>query len=250
MKVGIMQPYAFPYIGYFQLINYVDKWVIFDDTQYISKGWVNRNRILHPDIEKEWQYFSIPLKKHSLQCRLNDVVINENMSWRAEFLGKLTSYKKKAPFYKQTLNFVESCIDTEFSTLSEWLEFSIIQTCNYLDISLDHDVFSKMDVDTKNVAHPGQWALEIADSIGAKEYVNPSGGYEIFNEDEFKERGIKLSFLKPKLHSYSQRREKYIAGLSIIDVMMWNDKDAIKNMLNNYEIGSKSNLIAEHNNES
>ena len=79
MRVGIMQPYVFPYIGYFQLINYVDKWVVFDNTQYISKGWVNRNRILHPEVKKEWQYFTVPVKKHTRESRIKDIEVNEGV---------------------------------------------------------------------------------------------------------------------------------------------------------------------------
>ena len=121
MKIGIMQPYAFPYLGYFQLINYVDKWVIFDDIQYISKGWINRNRILHPDLKKEWQYFTVPIKKHSRESRIKDIEINEELEWRDAFLGKLTSYKKKAPFYKETVEFIGDCVNIESSSLVKWL---------------------------------------------------------------------------------------------------------------------------------
>ena len=110
MRLAIMQPYTFPYIGYFQLINYADKWVVFDDTQYISKGWINRNRILHPESQKEWQYFTVPVKKHSRECRINHVEINDNTDWRTELLGKLTAYKRKAPYYRETKEFVENCI--------------------------------------------------------------------------------------------------------------------------------------------
>ena len=242
MKVGIMQPYVFPYIGYFQLINYVDKWVIFDDTQYISKGWVNRNRILHPDIKKEWQYFSIPLRKHSHECRIKDVEINEDIDWKSELLGKLTSYKKKAPFYTQTVEFVDDCLSVKCPTLSEWLELTLNRTCEHLNIPFDYSIFSKMEVNTENIEHAGQWALKIADIIGADEYVNPPGGFDIFNENEFKEKNIELKFLQPNLSSYVQRRDGFVPGLSIIDVMMWNEKGEIRKMLNDYEIVTQAQL--------
>jgi len=185
MKLAIMQPYTFPYLGYFQLINYVDKWVIFDDTQYISKGWINRNRILHPDEKKEWQYFTVPIKKHHLESKIKDVEINDDLKWRDEFLGKLTSYKKKAPFYAETREFIGDCISFNCSTISEWAEFTLKSTCNYLSIPFDYLIFSKMKINTDNIEHAGQWALEIADAMDADEYVNPHGGYSIFNENEF-----------------------------------------------------------------
>jgi hypothetical protein len=242
MKIGIMQPYTFPYIGYFQLINYVDKWVIFDDTQYISKGWINRNRILHPDVKKEWQYFTVPLKKHSRESRIKDIEINHNIKWRNEFLGKLSSYKKKAPFYVETIEFIEHCVNFNCSSLSEWVIYVLENTCNYLKIPFNYSIFSKMEINTKNIEHAGQWALEIADAMNADEYVNPQGGYTIFQENEFLAKNIELRFLKSNLIPYIQRRGYFVPGLSIVDVMMWNDKDAIHEMLKNYAIVTQSEL--------
>ena len=242
MKLAIMQPYTFPYIGYFQLIFYVDKWVVFDDTQYISKGWINRNRILHPDVKKEWQYFTVPLKTHSRESRIKDVAINDEFEWRNQFLGKLTSYKKKAPFYTETVEFIGDCISFRCSSLSEWVVHSLKSTCNYLEIPFNYSIYSKMVINTQNVEHAGQWALEIADALEAAEYVNPPGGYNIFNENEFLERNIELRFLKPNLSPYVQRRGCFVPGLSIVDIMMWNEKDRIHDMLTDYEIFTHSEL--------
>lgn len=242
MRVGIMQPYIFPYIGYFQLINYVDKWVVFDDTQYISKGWINRNRILHPDIKKEWQYFTIPVSKHLRECKIKDVKINGNLEWRDEFLGKLTSYKKKAPFYAETVEFISDCVSIKCNTLSELIVTTLNRTCEYLNIPFDYSIFSQMGIDTTNVEHAGQWALEIADAMDADEYINPSGGYSIFNENEFLARNIELRFLKSNLTPYVQRRGCFVPGLSIVDIMMWNEKNRIHEMLKDYEIVKQSKL--------
>lgn len=242
MKVAIMQPYTFPYIGYFQLINYVDKWVIFDDTQYIAKGWINRNRILHPDVKKEWQYFTVPVKKHSRESRIKDVEINDDLEWRDEFVGKLTSYRKKAPFYAETVEFISDCISFKCSTLSEWVVYTLKSTCNYLGIPFNYSLFSQMESNAYKIDHPGQWALEIADAMDADEYVNPPGGYSIFNEKEFLARNIELCFLKPNLTPYVQRRGYFVPGLSIVDVMMWNSRDRIREMLIDYEVVTHSEL--------
>jgi hypothetical protein len=242
MKLAVMQPYTFPYIGYFQLINHVDKWVIFDDTQYLAKGWINRNRILHPDLKKEWQYFTVPVKKHSIKSRIKEIEINDELKWRDELLGKLTSYKKKAPFYAETRKFVGDCISFKCSALSKWIEHTLKSTCDYLNVPFDYSVFSQMNINTDNVNHAGQWALEIADAMDADEYVNPPSGYSIFNEDEFLARNIDIRFLKPNLTPYIQRRGCFVSGLSIIDVMMWNDKDRIHEILKDYEIVTQSKL--------
>jgi len=242
MKVAIMQPYTFPFIGYFQLMSYADKWVIFDDTQYISKGWINRNRILHPDLEKEWQYFTVPVRKHSREIRIKDVEINTDVNWKDEFIGKLSFYKKTAPHFAETMEFVDHCLGYECSSLVDWLEFSLKTTCSYLDIPFEYSVFSQMDVDTNSVKHAGQWALEIADAMNADEYINPQGGAALFDEDEFLGRNIELRFLKANLTPYAQRRSEFVSGLSIVDVMMWNDKDKILDMLEDYQIVTRSSL--------
>ncbi len=216
--------------------------MIFDDTQYISKGWINRNRILHPDVKKEWQYFTVPVKKHSRESRINHVKINDDFEWRSEFLGKLTSYKKKAPFYAETVEFIGDCISFKCSALSEWVEYTLKSTCNYLGLPFDSSVFSKMEINTDNIEHAGQWAMEIADAMGASIYVNPPGGYQIFSENEFLSRNIELQFLRPNLTPYIQRRGCFVPGLSIVDVMMWNDKNSIHEMLTDYEIITHSKL--------
>jgi len=243
MKIGIMQPYFFPYIGYFQLINYIDKWVVFDDTQYISKGWINRNRILHPDVKKEWQFFTIPVKKHSLKSRILNIEINDNIDWRNDLLGKLTTYKKKAPFYKETVEFINSCIGFEYTNLSKIVVYTLKNVCKNLGIPFNYTLFSQMNINTANIKHAGQWALEIAAAMDANVYVNPVSGYSLFNENEFQDRNIELQFLKPKLTPYVQRRGHFVPGLSIIDIMMWNDNNSISSMLKDFEILTYSKLM-------
>ena len=82
MRLAIMQPYFFPYIGYFQLINAVDKWVVFDEVQYIRHGWVNRNMILSPNIEKQWQYIIVSLQKHNQGELIKNIKVNYQLSWQ------------------------------------------------------------------------------------------------------------------------------------------------------------------------
>lgn len=245
MKIGLMQPYAFPYLGYFQLINHVDKWVVFDDIQYITKGWVNRNRILHPDVKKEWQYFTVPIKKCSRETRIRNIEICDTIEWRRTFHGKLTSYKKNAPFYAETVEFIDDCISYRSSSLTEWLVHTLESICNYLDIPFDYSIISQKEFNSDKVCHPGQWALEIAESMNAAEYVNPAGGYRIYNESEFKERNIDLNFLQSNLPIYVQRRGYFVPGLSIIDIMMWNDKKSITKMLADYKIMNKKHLTSQ-----
>jgi WbqC-like protein family len=104
MKLALMQPYFFPYIGYFELIYRVDQWIVFDIAQYIKLGWVNRNRILHP--VNGWQYIIVPCRKHNYQVAINDIQIVEDNRWRSKIFGQIQHYSKKAPFFKPVTNIV------------------------------------------------------------------------------------------------------------------------------------------------
>jgi hypothetical protein len=231
MKLGIMQPYFFPYIGYFQLMAAVDRWICFDEIQFIDKGWINRNRILHPDIKKEWQFITLPLEKRGRFDKICEISIKSDAKWREQILGKLSSYKRKAPNYKSTIDFVTSCFDTDETNLARFLTRTLRMTADYLGIETPIEVQSQMHLLLDDVEHSGQWALRISEALGATEYINPYSGSEIFKEAEFDASGIKLTFMKPYLERYIQRRDGFVEGLSIIDVMMWNEPEDISKML-------------------
>ena len=114
--LGIMQPYFFPYLGYFDLINYTDRWIVFDTVQYIRHGWVNRNRILHP--KEGWQHIVVPLKKHSRDTTIKDIEISKEPKWRKRILGQSQHYKKKAPYFYETYQLIEECLTIEECSIS------------------------------------------------------------------------------------------------------------------------------------
>ena len=233
MRLAIMQPYFFPYIGYFQLMNTVDKWVVFDDIQFIDKGWINRNRILHPDKNKGWQFITIPLNKRRHLDKILEITIANNINWKDEIFGKLTFYKKKAPYYSDTLNFIEDCLTFDSSNLSECLIKILRKTAIKLEINTEILIQSNLKIDYGDIEHAGQWSLKISKHLDANEYINPHSGYTIFNQEEFNNENIKLSFIKPNLFRYCQRSGEFISGLSIIDVLMWNDLEKIREMIVN-----------------
>jgi hypothetical protein len=231
MKIGIMQPYFLPYIGYFQLMNHVDKWVVFDDIQYIDKGWINRNRILHPNPEKKWQYIGIPVCRARQSDKITTVQIDNSKKWKKNILGKLTCYKRKAPYYRGTMDLVTECLHPETTNLSDYLAGTLQIVANYLGISTEISRQSHLDLSLETIEHPGQWALQISHKMGAKQYINPSGGSQLFIDSEFAELGVTLRFLRAKLSPYVQRCGYFVPGLSIIDVLMWNSIEEVKTML-------------------
>jgi len=231
MKVGIMQPYFFPYIGYFQIMNAVDCWIIFDQVQFVDKGWINRNRILHPSPEKEWQYITLPLAKKNRFDQINEINIHPEIDWRKEIKGKLSIYSKKAPFFREAMALLDECFECEEQNLSLFLANALKVTARTLNINTEFMFMNELNLAIENIEHPGQWAVKISEAIGATQYINPPAGYAIFKEEEFQACGVELLFLQSNLSPYKQLSSNFVPGLSIIDLMMWNDKSVLDNML-------------------
>lgn len=232
MILGIMQPYFFPYLGYFDLINYSDKWIVFDTVQYIRHGWINRNRILHPN--KGWQYIMTPLKKHNRDIKIKDLEITDDNKWKDKIMGQLNHYRKKAPYFNETTNIVSDCLSEKERSVSRLNVFILDKVCARLGIHFDYDFFSEMDLDLEPVEDPGDWALRISEALGAKEYVNPPGGADLFDEQKFRNSNIKLKIRDIPPLEYSCTGYEFVPGLSIVDVLMWNEPEKIKGYLNKY----------------
>lgn len=230
MKLGIMQPYFFPYIGYFDLINRTDRWIVFDTVKYRPKSWMNRNRVLHPT--KGWQHITVPVSKVGRE-RIADVLIVDADAARLKIAGQLEHYRAKgAPFYEAALDLVQrSFSGLKSGTLVELNVQALALTCAYIGIPFEYGVLSQMQLALPPVREPGGWALEIATALGAHEYVNAPNGRELFDRDAFAARGIKLTFAALMDFPYDCRKAEYIAHLSILDVIMWNEPAAIKGRL-------------------
>lgn len=242
MKLAIMQPYFLPYAGYFGLIAAADRFISFDTAQYIRHGWINRNRVLKPG--EGWQYIIVPVKKHAKTERICRIEVAHEKEWDGRILRQLEHYKKRAPFYSQVRELLESCFARRFTFISEMNFFLLREVCAYLGLRFEAEEFSKMDLEIGEVDHPGAWALQISRAVGATEYLNPIGGAEIFSPSEFAHRGIALEFLRQHSPRYSQRRGGFEEGLSIVDVMMFNSPEAIREMLDEREIVDASTVFA------
>jgi len=234
MKLAIMQPYFFPYIGYWQLIHAADCFVLFDDVQYIRHGWINRNRILKPG--GGWQYIVVPLKKHDGREAINNILVHPDKKWKELMLAQLAHYKKKARYFAETYQLVGDALYGANEQGIAALNFSIIKTmCSALDMKRSIMMSSAQHYDYTNVEDAGEWALRIAEQMGAKEYINPIGGQDLFSEEKYSASGITLSFLKSDEVVYAQSGD-FIPALSIIDVLMFNGVEGTKGLLDKYTI--------------
>lgn len=234
MKLAIMQPYFFPYLGYFSLIKNTDHFVFFDTPQYIRKGWINRNRIIGGG--EKTVYITVPVTKSSRETAIKDIHINYNENWRNKIRGQLSIYKRRAPFYKDVMDIVEEVIMSENISIAKMAMKSVIQVCEYLDIDFSYDVFSEMQYAQIKANESDEWALNITKAMGYDTYVNPPGGKSFFHKSKYEKEGIQLQFLTQKLEPYNQKTPGFIEGLSIIDLMMFCKPEEISRMMDNYVI--------------
>lgn len=227
MKLAIMQPYFMPYIGYFQLIGAVDKFVIYDDIQYSKKGWINRNRIL---ANGNAAYISLPLKKDSDYLDIRDRHLAE--SWFAErtrMLNKLRACYAKAPYFADVYPLLEKAILFESGNLFDFLHNAIRLLMERLDIQTDVVVSSSLAVDRELKAEAR--VVATCRAMEATEYLNPIGGVELYSKDYFERYGIELRFLKADDIRYPQLKNAFVPSLSIIDVLMFNSVSDAKRMI-------------------
>ena len=234
MKLGIMQPYFFPYLGYFALIKHTDQWVVFDTPQFIRHGWIERNRILKPG--DRWQYIKVPLEKHKRETPINEIKIRANENWQEKIIAQLGHYKKKARGLLPYVRFAEDAVSFETEYISKLNIHLLRLTCDYLGLKFDYSVFSELDFDLGPVNEPDEWALKISKALDANEYYNPPGGSDFFNKEKYERNNISLKLLQLNLKEYDQRRKTFEPGLSIVDVMMFNPIKRIRDFLDLYEL--------------
>lgn len=237
MKLGAMQPYFFPYLGYFDLIYNTDKWVVFEVSKYIRHGWINRNRILHPC--EGFQYMTVPLQKHSSAAPINQLTISDNQDWKTSVRRQLYHYHTHAPFYKETMSLVEDCLAYNETLLYKLNIYALEKVCARLEIPFKYTVFSEMNLELGPIHKSGDWALQLCKAMGATTYINPPGGRSIYDPQEFLNNGIHLIIREFENMKYSAGPYQSVPGLSIIDVLMWNSPESIHGFLKQNRIGNK-----------
>jgi hypothetical protein len=231
MKVGIMQPYFFPYIGYWQLINAVDKFVIYDDVNFIKSGWINRNTIL---INGKKSYINLMLSKASPNKLINELELLDDLKNKKQVLKTIELNYKKTPYFNLVFPIVESIMMQKEKQLSKYLEHSIRLICKYLEI--DTKIIMSSEI-IKNDKLTGQdKIIDICKRLSANQYINSIGGRKLYSHESFELNGLSLFFLEPKEIYYSQYDDAFVPNLSIIDVMMFNDKKKVKVMLEEFEL--------------
>jgi hypothetical protein len=230
MKVGIMQPYFLPYIGYWQLLSAVDKFVVYDNIQYTKKGWINRNRFLQNGRDV---LFTVPLKKDSDFLDVVKRSVAENYD-RTKLLNQLEASYRKAPFYKEVFPIVISIVESTQRNLFDYIFQSITEIAKFLGIKTLIVVSSSISID--HSLRGEEKVLAICSAMGATGYINASGGQDLYSKEVFAGHRINLEFINTRPIRYQQYGDEFVPNLSIVDVMMFNSRASICAMLQEYDL--------------
>lgn len=234
MKLGVNQPYFFPYLGFYQLLHAVEKFVVYDDVSFIKQGWINRNRIL---IRGEPSLFTIPVKAHSSSQPIREILIDRGKgnAWRSKLLRTIDNAYRRAPHFDIAMPLVEEVLDPQITQISELALYSLKVVTRHLGLKVS---FVETSAAYGNEALRGQARiLDICRREGASEYVNLPGGRSLYSTERFAAEGVRLRFLAPELPAYEQFGDKFVAGLSIIDVLMFNARTRVQDFLGRYSLG-------------
>ena len=233
MKVGIMQPYIFPYIGYWQLINAVDKFIVLDDVNYITRGYINRNSIL---VNGKAYKFTIPVSKASQNKLICESTLSFSDEDKQKFLKTLYMAYKNAPIFNQVYPILEDIINNPTADLTDFITNSIFEICKYLNI--ETEIVKSSELQKNNNLRAQDRIIEICKVVGADTYINPCGGIELYSKDCFKQEDISLYFLTPKMSEiiYTQSKHPFVPYLSIIDLLMYNSVEKIQEFLLKFEL--------------
>ncbi len=234
MKIGIMQPYFMPYIGYFQLINAVDKFVIYDEIEFSKRGWIHRNRFL---MNGKPTYFTIGLKKASdylpvVQRELSEQYLTKD---RRKILAQLQNNYRKAPQFNSVFPIIQACLNHPSTNLFEYIFNAIKQICVYIGVTTPLIVSSTVtaaDASLKNKER----VIDLVKCLEGDTYINPSGGVDLYDKAEFANEGIDLQFMKANNVEYPQFKHEFQPFLSIVDVLMFNSVEEVQNLLQEYTV--------------
>lgn len=230
-KIAIMQPYFLPYIGYFQLINVVDEFIIYDDVNFINKGWINRNNIL---VNNKASLFTIPLREASQNKLINEIEIIQDGKWQNKLVKTIEQSYKKAPNFVDFFPIISEIINYSENNISKYIYNSLINICKYLEINT-LILQSSAIFENENLKAQTR-IIDICKQKQASQYINPIGGVELYQKNDFETENIKLNFLKTYPIQYQQFNNDFTPYLSIIDLIMFNEKSKINSLLNEFEL--------------
>lgn len=235
MKIGIMQPYFFPYIGYWQLLNHVDKYIIYDDVNFIKGGWINRNRIL---LNNNIHYINVPMIGASSNKLINEIAVDNNIILRNKMIKTIEHAYSTSQEFSSVMPLIQDIFLYQADNLGEYLFYSILQVADYLNIKTE--IILSSSLHKNNEIRGQEKVISICKLMGATEYINAIGGQHLYDFSAFEFNGIQLKFLKSNSIQYDQGKKAFVENLSIIDILMHNSKEEVTDMLAQYSLVTSS----------
>lgn len=234
MKIAIMQPYIFPYIGYFQLIHAVDKFVFYDDVNFKKKGFINKNTIL---VDNQAYRFTIPCIGLSQNKRICEIDVDIYSNSLKKLNETIAFNYRKAPFYEDVMPLLEQFFNQKqiYTSIGDMALQSIKLVANYLNINTNFEVSSKIYQDTQHLTKADR-LIAISKKAMAETYINTIGGLELYDKKQFLNKGVILSFIKSSQIKYNQFDNTFVPNLSILDIIMFNSIEETQSMISQYEL--------------
>ena len=230
-KTAIMQPYFFPYIGYWQLINAVDEFLVYDDVTYIKNGWINRNNIL---LGSKKHMMTLPTCGASSFMPINQIRMNDSKKYNEKLLKTIEQAYKKAPYFNDIAPMIKEAIFHSSDKIADAVYFSIQRISKYIGINTKLTLSSSL---VKNDDLQGQdKVIHICKLLNTTNYINAIGGLELYDKESFAKKGISLHFLKSNKITYKQFGRDFVPWLSIIDILMFNDIKTVRGYLNEFKL--------------
>jgi len=228
-----MQPYVFPYVGYFHLIEATNRMVFYDDVAFRKRSWINRNRIL---LEGRDHLFTIPVSGASQNKLILDVELAVDSSWRRKFMLTLRHAYGHAPHFGLVADLVEKVLSASHDSVADLAIASIDGVYDLMGLPWEHVRSSACSPQTRGLDGASR-LIRIARDQGAEEYVNAVGGRNLYDADEFLAGGLDLGFVESLPIEYDQLAgHPFVPGLSIIDVLMFNDVAGVRHALTQFRV--------------
>lgn len=230
MKLGIMQPYFFPYIGYFQLIAATDVFILYGNVTFRKRSWITRNRLMDKGSGEPF-YINVPVKKSSSNKLIRDIEINHSIPWQKKLLDLISYNYKKAEFFEENFEYVKALILFQSPTLHDYNSRILLELCSYLDISTsvlsDTCKESFLNIENElnikslqnNLNNKTQRIISLCQHIGAEHYINAPGGSTLYSKSDFAKLGVQLNYLQPSNSTYHQFKHPFQNYLSILDLL-------------------------------
>lgn len=225
-RLAIMQPYLFPYVGYFQLVAAVDRFVFYDDVAFMKQGWINRNRLF---LSGRVSWFTLPVWGGSIHRKINELSVQAGDAWRRKLLASVKQSYGRAPYFEQAYGLLAGVLQSEECSLSALARKSVVDVARYMGLETEFVVSSGRYGNEE--MHGAERVLDICRREHASEYHNLPGGKALYSAEQFSAAGIELSFVEPNLTEYIQMAPPFKPCLSMLDVLMFNDRSALLRLL-------------------